>query len=119
MSEKGKDVTVIEMLSKVGLDMERTTRWPLLKRLQAKNVKIFTNTKAIAIERNCVVAKCDGQEKRFPADTVVLAVGTMPRNKLYKELKTVFKNIYAVGDCTKPQRVRHAITTAFKIAVEI
>ena len=119
LSEKGKDVTVIEMLGKVGLDMERTTRWPLLKRLQAKNVKIFTNTKAIAIERNCVVAKCDGQEKRFPADTVVLAVGAMPRNKLYEELKTVFKNVYAVGDCTKPQRVRHAITAAFKIAVEI
>jgi len=94
LSEKGKDVTVIEMLSKVGLDMERTTRWPLLKRLQAKNVKIFTNTKAIAIERNCVVAKCDGQEKRFPADTVVLAVGTMPRNKLYIRNLRLFLRTY-------------------------
>jgi len=119
LSEKGKDVIVIEMLGKVGLDMERTARWPLLKRLQAKNVKILTNTKAVAIEGNYVVAKCNEHKKRISADTIVLAVGAVPKNELYEKLKDDFKNVYAVGDCVKPQRVRQAIAAAFKTAIKI
>jgi len=119
LSEKGKEVTIIEMLGKVGLDMERTIRWTLLKRLKTKNVKILTNTKAIAIEKDGVTVRHEESEKKIPAETIILAVGMVPNKKLYEKLKDKFEKVYAVGDCVKPQRARQAIATAFKTCIKI
>lgn len=119
LSEKGKEVTIIEMLAKIGLDMERTTRWPLLKRLKTKNVKILINTKAVTVEKDGVIVRCEELERKIPAKTIVLAVGMVPNKKLYEKLKDKFEDVYAVGDCVKPQRVRQAIATAFKISIRI
>ncbi len=119
LSEKGKEVTIIEMLGKVGLDMERTIRWTLLKRLKTKNVKILTNTKAIAIEKDGVTVRYGESEKKILAETIVLAVGMVPNGRLYEKLKDKFEDVYAVGDCVKPQRVRQAIATAFKTGIRV
>ncbi|MHA1595373.1 MAG: oxidoreductase [Candidatus Baldrarchaeia archaeon] len=119
LSEMGKKVTVIEMLPRVGRDLERTVRWVLLKRLGSKGVQILTKTTAKAIEKDGVLVEQEGQERKILADTVVIAVGAAPNKALYEQLTKKFKEVYAVGDCISPGRARDAISAAFKVALKI
>ena len=41
----------------------------------------------------------DGQEHFIKADTVIIAVGYSPENKLQKQVEGKFPETYFIGDC--------------------
>jgi 2,4-dienoyl-CoA reductase (NADPH2) len=120
LSEHGAKVTVVEMLDRVGLDLESATRWVLLSRLRSKGVQILTKTKVKEIKEKMLVVERSGVQTELQADYIVLAIGIEPNNKLYRELLEKSKSeIYAVGDCTKPGRIADAVSMAYNIAITI
>ncbi|MDK2926521.1 MAG: 2-enoate reductase [Bacillota bacterium] len=59
------------------------------------------------------------QRETLPADSVVVAAGGRPNNKLYQELASAFPVVYNVGDSLKPARVLEAVLSAYEVARQI
>ncbi|MEX2704474.1 MAG: FAD-dependent oxidoreductase [Candidatus Freyrarchaeum guaymaensis] len=116
MVRKTREVTIVEMLDRMGVDIGRTTRWTILKTLAMRGVQMLTNAKVTEItERGVVLENGDVIE----ADTVVLAVGTVPNNELIDQLEGVVPELYAIGDCVEPRKAFEAVHEAAEIARKI
>lgn len=93
-----REVTIIEMLDKMGQDFGRTTRWTMFQDMDRRQINTKTATKAIEISPDRMIIEHDDTRESIPADTVVLAVGVKPSDHLVKILEK--KNILyqVVGD---------------------
>lgn len=121
LAEKGKRITVVEMLSDVALDAESVTRKLLLKRLGEKKVKILTSSTILEIAEGGVMIMDtkDNRREIIKAENVVLSLGAQANIELFKELEGKVKELYAIGDCVKPRKIIDAIYEGFHIAREI
>jgi len=120
LMEKGKDLTIVEMLPEIGLDMEPFSKIFILERFQKNKVKIFTSTKVEKINEDTVEA-IDKNWNRYILnfDTVVIAVGSKPNHDVHRDLRVDIEEIYKIGDCRKPQRILEAIHEATHLALRI
>jgi len=59
------------------------------------------------------------QEQLIPADTVVLAMGSRPNNRLYGEIKDQVAEAYLIGDAQNPRRALDAIHEGFEVGCRI
>ena len=99
LAQRKQDVTIIEMLEDIAPDMgPENRRWTLL-RLNSKGVKVLTNTKLTEILESEVIVERNGKGKLLPADTVILALGTVPDRELAEMLMGTEIPLYLVGDC--------------------
>lgn len=122
LSDAGKDVTVIEMLSDVGMDMPPRNKMFLMKRLSKKNVQILANRKVIEISNNGVRADYFGHQVEFMGDIVVIATGSSPDRTLLKELEEIIPDLegfFIIGDCVEPRKALEAIYEGARIAKDI
>jgi len=121
LAEKGKRVTIVEMLEEAGLDMESITRRLVLKRLAEKNVKILTSRVIYEITDKgiSVIDKKRNKMQVIKGENIVLAFGAKPNNELVRKLKGSVKELYLVGDCLKPRRISEAIHEGFDVARQI
>jgi len=121
LADEGKDVTIVEMLPRIGQDIGITTRWTVLMYLREKGIKMLTNKKAVEIKRGAVVVEDvqSGERSEIPCDTVVLAVGTKPNDGLYDELVDKVPELYKIGDCVKPRKAIDATQEAADLVFKI
>ncbi len=124
LSEKGKTVTVVEMLDAPGRDIAPGigVRESLLARLAEKKVSILTGHRAMSIEPNAVIVSDrplngGGDEKRIPADLVVLGLGGRPESEVAQCAMGAPGLRLHVGDCDCPGNALSAIHQAFELAV--
>ncbi|MEM2958267.1 MAG: FAD-dependent oxidoreductase, partial [Candidatus Jordarchaeaceae archaeon] len=116
MVRRTRDVTIVEMMDKMGADIGRTCRWTILKTLSMRGVKMLTNSKVAKInDRGVILENGDILE----ADTVVLAVGTVPNSELIDQLEGLAPEVYAIGDCVQPRKAFEAVHEAAEIARKI
>ena len=119
LAEKGKQVTILEMLPRFGQDIGPSSRWVVRRRLGKAGVKLETGAKVVEItERGARVARDDSSEF-FEADTVVVAAGMRPRNELAQALEGKVPHLYAIGDCAKIGKIRQAIEDGVRIGMEL
>jgi len=117
LAQKGKKLTIIEMLDGVMLDMYSANRMHLLKLLADADVNILTETKCLEIRDNGItIADKYGKRSTLEADTVVLAVGLKSNDGLLEALKDKIHEVYAIGDCVEPRKVINAIWEGFRTA---
>lgn len=119
LRSKGKDVTIVEMLDKIGNDIGRTTRWIIKDKLKENNIETITKARVIAIKDDGVVAEQVGKTINIKGDTVVLAVGTASNKELYNALSGMKDRpgeIYLIGDALKPRKALDAISEGAEIA---
>jgi 2,4-dienoyl-CoA reductase-like NADH-dependent reductase (Old Yellow Enzyme family)/thioredoxin reductase len=110
LSEYGCAVNIVEMLDKVGIGLEPTTRKILLGKLKETQVKIMTETRLIRVEAGGVaVSRSNGTEQMLEAEKVILAAGNRPLNKLYKEINSLGYETYQIGDCLETRNAKAAI----------
>ena len=115
-----KQVTVFEMLPKVGQDVGKTSRWVLLGELQERQVRVLTKAKVEAIEPDhTLVYTLNGEPKRETFDTVILAVGSKPTQKLSKQLTEAGLPFKAVGDTNSPRKVIDAVHEGYLAGVDL
>jgi len=116
LAEKGKKVTVIEMLPVLAQDMEFVGRLMLLDRLAKYPVEVRTNTEIREIGGDGVITS-DGE--RITADTVVLALGVLPNRGSELLLRGKSWALYCVGDCDTPGDIMTGIHRAFQVARQL
>ncbi|TDA33755.1 hypothetical protein DSO06_07125 [Candidatus Nezhaarchaeota archaeon WYZ-LMO8] len=112
LAEKGREVTILEMLSDIALDMERNYRYALIRELRNRNVKWICNFRVERVEENKVIGYRDGERIEVVFDDLVLAIGMRPR-----ELKlNLSVPCYYIGDCVKPGKLKDAVYQAAYLA---
>ncbi len=110
LTDQDCNVTIVEMLPKIGAQLESMTRKVLLKRLKSRGVRILTETSLKRVEdRGVVVVDKQGNETFLDADRVVVAIGTRPDNALYDQIKSKGYEIHRIGDCLEPRSAKAAI----------
>ncbi|MDI7259382.1 MAG: FAD-dependent oxidoreductase [Thermodesulfobacteriota bacterium] len=117
IAQKGRCVTIVEILDGIARDMYVINRMHLLKLLSDAKVKILTETRVLEITSgNVMIEGRDGQKDELEADTVVLAVGLRPNDELISKLRGKVKELYSIGDCNEPRKVIDAIWEGFRLA---
>jgi 2,4-dienoyl-CoA reductase (NADPH2) len=109
-----KKVTVVEMIKKLGQDIGTSTRWTILQDVNRMGIKTLTRTQAKEITREGVIAERDGKDLFLKGDTVVIAAGARPDNRLYEELKGRVAEVYLIGDAKSPRKVLEAVAEGFE-----
>jgi 2-enoate reductase len=117
LAQKGKRVTIVEMLDTVARDMYPANRMYLLKLLSDANVEIVTGAKVIEVtEKGVFIAHNTGKNGFWEANILVVAAGFVPNRDLWNNLSDEVPEIYAIGDCLEPRRVLNAIWEGFRTA---
>ena len=120
LAEKGKKVTVVEMLDQVmagGASVPTQVKMMTMDLMNRFGVKILTSTRLDHITENEVALMSkDGQLTKLATDTVALAIGMTPETGLADELDTTPFRVYRMGDCRSPKNVMNAVWDAYEIA---
>jgi len=116
LKQSTRKVMILEMLDKIGKDIGRSTRWPIMQQLKRRGVKMYTNTKVTKIEDKKVFAETNGQTQIFDAGLIVLATGVVSYNP-FSKVKD--ERIHVIGDATKPGKALDAIKQGFELALTI
>ena len=122
LAERGKKVTVIEMMDRMGSDIGMTIRWIIMQRLHTAGVKWITDAKVEQITESRVRANKKCTTHFFDADTVVLAMGMKPRKELAGKLKQKFGDkidIKCIGDCVEAGKIAQATEGGYLAAREL
>jgi 2,4-dienoyl-CoA reductase (NADPH2) len=120
LNRKGtKNVTIVEMLPKLGRGIGISTRWTIMRTLRELGISMVSSAKVERITDKGVIVKIDGEDKLIEADTVVIAVGHRSNNELLEELKAKAPEVYGIGDCVEPRTALEAIREAYDIAIRI
>ncbi len=113
------EVTILEMLPKIGKDVGHTSRWVLLAQLAYYGVNTITNATLKEIRDKEIVYTLGDEELAEPADSVVLAVGSRPVTDLAEKLEAAGINFHKIGDCSSPRKIMDAIHEGFLAAAKI
>lgn len=100
----GAKVTVVEMMSEVGPDMERITRHDTLQVLSANGARLKTGACLEQFTKNRVFCR-GGEEDIYSFDLALVALGFRPRLELRRELEANFDRVVAIGDSFAPRRI--------------
>jgi 2,4-dienoyl-CoA reductase (NADPH2) len=119
LAEKGETVMVIDMLPRMGNDIDLWNRWVILDRMSASGIQMQPNTNAVEITEKGVRTNTEGQSRFFPCDTVILASGYKEDAALASALEGRVPLVLRVGDCVEPQRVKQAVQSGFKAGLEV
>ena len=110
LAEYGCSVSVVEMLAKIGSDLESMTKRILLAKLKENNVQIMTETRLMRVASGGAVVACsDGTELLIEAERVIFATGTRPCNQLYEKVKALGYETHQIGDCLEARNAKAAI----------
>ena len=122
LAEKEYEVTIIEKYPEIAWNMEMMAKYYILGKLYEYSVKILTGKRIVEIVDNGVFIEDvnkEGEREFIECDSVVIAWGGDPNNRLAKELKGKIKEIYAIGDCREPRKLMDAIHDGAYIGINI
>ena len=119
MFKGSSNVTVFEMMPKVGTDVGKSTKWVLFGNLKKYGVKILTNSKVTSIQNGTLTFETEDKTERMNFDSVILASGSRPVKKLSNEIQKLGIPHSIIGDCIAPGKINDAIHGGFMAALSI
>ena len=114
-----QEITIMEMMAKIGRDIGASTRWSILQDIHRRGIRSQLSSRAVEITPESVIFEKDGQTGSLPARTVVLAIGVESVNELYEEIKDQVEEIYLIGDAKKPRKALEAVREGFEVGLKI
>jgi 2-enoate reductase len=101
-------------------DTNMFSRFYLLDKLAEIGVEMLTFTTAEEItDKGVAAVDMNGERKVIEADTVAIAMGFDCNNGLEELLKGQIPEVYTIGDCVEPGRIRGAVHSAAHVARQI
>jgi 2,4-dienoyl-CoA reductase-like NADH-dependent reductase (Old Yellow Enzyme family)/thioredoxin reductase len=120
LTEQGKKATIVEMTYGIANDTNMFSRFYLLDKLAEIGVEMLTFTTAEEItDKGVAAVDMNGERKVIEADTVAIAMGFDCNNGLEELLKGQIPEVYTIGDCVEPGRIRGAVHSAAHVARQI
>lgn len=119
VTKSPRNVTILEMLKRIGQDIGLSTRWSILQDLERYGVKIVTEATAKEILPDGVVMEREGKTDKISCDSVVLAMGSRPVQDLHEELAGIVPEIHVVGDAKGPRKALDAVWEGYDVGRSI
>ena len=117
----GKDVTILEMQSKIAPDAWFTYKWAMdIELNERENLHTIVNGRCSRIENNSVTyIGAAGSEQILEADSVVLCVGFKSNTVQAESLILPGVPFTMIGDCKQVGTVQQAVRSAFDVAMTL
>jgi NAD(H)-dependent 7beta-hydroxy-3-oxo-delta4-cholenoic acid oxidoreductase len=111
------NVTVVEMLDSVGMDLAPDMRALLMKSLRENGVRILTSaTVKEILDDGLVISTADGKEETLGGiDRIILAMGAKSVDVLSKKIKDKAAEVYVIGDAKQPRKALEAIAEGSEV----
>jgi len=120
MATRGtREITLIEMMDKVGKDIGKSTKWGMMQDLGRYNVNIMAQSKVVAITLDGLTVERDGRIQEVNADTIVLAAGSTSHNPLESLVEKMGVEYKVAGDAGKVAMAFDAVHQGYKAGLEI
>jgi 2,4-dienoyl-CoA reductase-like NADH-dependent reductase (Old Yellow Enzyme family)/thioredoxin reductase len=120
LSEMGKKVTLVEMLEGIASDLVTHLQHYLLKRLAEKGVTILTSTKVKELGKGyALVEDASGENRIDGFDSIVLALGSTPDDRIARGLEGKVPELYVIGDASQPREALEAVYEGEEVALKI
>ncbi len=108
-----KEVVLLEMIARIGKDIGKSTRWPMLQDAGRAGIEMRTAARALEITESSVKIETGDGVEEVPADTVVLAAGAKAYNPLQETLEKKGFSVQVVGDAMTPAKAFDAVHQGF------
>jgi 2,4-dienoyl-CoA reductase-like NADH-dependent reductase (Old Yellow Enzyme family) len=118
LANRGKKVSVIDEVN-IAPNAGRTFKLDLREEFGKNGVYMYPNSKVYSITENGVNIVHDGELLSLRADSVVVAVGSRPEDKLAKDVEKLVPEIRLIGDCVEPRYSLAAIHEGAKVGNEL
>ena len=119
-SQKGAQVTIVEIADAVASCMYSINRMHLLQLLEEAHIKILTNHRVREIAAAGVtVADRSNNVRLLSADTIGLAAGMKAGADFAQCLRDGVREVFPIGDCAAPRNVMNAIWEGYRTALVI
>jgi len=120
LAERGKKVTIVEMLEELATDVGVCRKPFLFHGLSEGGVEILTSTRVKAISDGGLIAETQSNERNIGVfDTIVLALGARSVKELTEQLNRKVREVYVIGDAAEPRKAIDAIAEGSLIGREI
>lgn len=119
LHNRGRKVTILEMLDKIGADMGQFTKEDVLPRLRTMGIQMEVKTRVEKITSDGVLAKSEGKSVHFKADTIVLATGSTSQKDLAGQLEGKVPELLVIGDCVEPRNLMNAIHEGYRAGLKV
>jgi NADPH-dependent 2,4-dienoyl-CoA reductase/sulfur reductase-like enzyme len=115
-SDAGVEVTVVEMLDDILLDMPAQRRMLLMPELEEKPVRIITSATVKEITEAGVVITKDGEEAALEGfDHIITACGTEAVDDLSEKIRDTVPEVHVIGDAKQPRHALYAIAEGAEV----
>lgn len=119
MGDLGHNVTIMEMLPGLNAGDNTLQEQAIGLQIERLGIKLVLGTKAVQIHETGVLGQDAEGQKFFEADTVVCALGRLPRWEEAEELRFCAPEFHQLGDCLAAKNVYEATRTAHHIALDL
>ncbi|MFW9950609.1 MAG: FAD-dependent oxidoreductase [Candidatus Thorarchaeota archaeon] len=117
-----RNVTIIDMLPKLGMSIGRTSRGFLIGQLEKLGITSILNANLKRFEGKILTYEQENNIKTLEKiDTFILATGVEPNDDLFNKVKETNPpyKIFKVGDCKKPRTMLEATHEGFSTAYNL
>ena len=116
LASRADSVHIFESDEALGVDLGRTTRWVIMKRLKEKGIHTYINAKVTEIDSKHIYVFIDGEHEQVDAQTVVLATKPQPQDRILKQLERTSLRTELVGSIKKEMDLLEVIHEAYQFA---
>jgi len=118
LAEQGRQVSLVTQagLGENGIKLEPMTYRALARKLIELRVPLYLHSRVVEITGRAVVMTLGDDIFSLPADTVILAVGMQPEDRLAQEMEGLVPKLYTLGDCVKPKDAAAVAVQAGQLA---
>ena len=120
LAEHNKAVTIVEMKPDIALDEASGPRFFLIPRLKERGVNWIVNAVVQEILTDGVRYEQGGEVSALTGyDTIVLALGVRACNPLEETVKALGKEVYVIGDASRPGPANKATEAALEAVLKL
>lgn len=121
LCENGNEVTVVEMLDKIGKNMYVQHYLDAMDRLSKFEVSYRESSRLLEITPTSIIVEDVNTKAQteIKTDYVVLSLGVQSVKDVEELCQSVTERVFTIGDALKPGRIESAIRTAFETAYHL
>jgi 2,4-dienoyl-CoA reductase-like NADH-dependent reductase (Old Yellow Enzyme family)/thioredoxin reductase len=119
LGDLGHDVTIMEMLPDLNAGDNILQARAVRLEIDRLGTRLALGTRAVAIREGGVLGETPGGRQFFSADTIVSALGRLPRWADADELRFCAPEFHQLGDCLAARNIYEATRTAHHIALDL
>jgi len=116
----GNKVVLVEELEAIANDLNLVSRIALLDELNRAGIEIKTGMEfKYKSNSEAFFQNKDSSSVSMKADSLILALGSIPQRELHENLLNNYPRVHLAGDCIYPRKVGDAISEGFTVGYRL